>query len=100
MITDQIDLLKERRELLGEEQPATTNPRRQLIWGTLLASALVGVAGGCWGVVAWLAWLRMEAREKSRIAGSLPTLLTGCQGTVTAESEETEIQRRPRSEPD
>ena len=54
MITDQIDLLKERRELLGEEQPATTNPRRQLIWGTLLASALVGVAGGCWGVVAWL----------------------------------------------
>ena len=54
MITDQIDLLRERRELLGEEQPATTNPRRQLIWGTLLASALVGVAGGCWGVVAWL----------------------------------------------
>jgi type IV pilus assembly protein PilN len=65
MTTDQIDLLRERRELLGEERPATTNPRRQLIWGTLLASALVGVAGGCWGVVAWLE--RSSSSELERL---------------------------------
>ena len=54
MTEDSFDLLKERRGRLGEEEPAANNPRRSLLRGTLLASALVGAAGVGWAVVASL----------------------------------------------
>ena len=54
MTEDSFDLLRERRGRLGEEEPAANNPRRSLLRGTLLASALVGAAGVGWAVVASL----------------------------------------------
>ncbi len=54
MTEDSFDLLKERRGRLGEEEPGASNPRRSLLSGTLLASALVGASGAGWAVVASL----------------------------------------------
>lgn len=54
MTEDSFDLLKERRGRLGEEEPGASNPRRSLLRGTLLASALVGATGAGWAVVASL----------------------------------------------
>jgi type IV pilus assembly protein PilN len=46
------DLLEERRSRLGQEEPGATNPRRSLVWGALVASAMVGATGVGWAVVA------------------------------------------------
>ena len=54
MTEDSFDLLKERRGRLGEEEPGASNPRRSLVKGALLASALVGATGAGWAVVASL----------------------------------------------
>ena len=54
MTEDSFDLLKERRGRLGEEEPEASNPRRSLVRGALVATALVGATGVGWAVVASL----------------------------------------------